>query len=238
MSTKISKTSVSAKNILRGPSAAANEKPITVRQSQRSATRERLVQATINLLRQEGVAAVTTVSVTRAAGIVQSGFYLHFKNIDECLRVAAEQVAEGIRSYVAETRRELHKINPDSLALLRDHCEKMLEIFNTERRFMEVFLHHRHDRSSLGEVMRELKTQVHADLVEDLQNVIFRRKLLLDSERERVSLQAEIILAAALITGEALIENRISRMETAAELLAVNIMSSTDNVFHPANRKK
>lgn len=214
------------------------KKPASMRQTQREATKERLVQATITLLRQEGVPAVTTVSVTRESGIVQSGFYLHFKNIDECLRVAAERVAEGIRNYVAETRREMYKINPDSLRLLRNHCQKMLEIFDTERQFAEVFLHHRHDRSSLGEVMRELKTQIHRDLVEDLENVIFRRKSLSEAEHERVSLQAEIILAAALITGETLIANRISKIETAAELLAANIMSSTDNVFLNPKSKK
>lgn len=205
------------------------EKPATIRQSQREATRERLIQATINLLRNEGVGAVTTVSVTRGAGIAQSGFYLHFKNIDECLRVAAERVAEGIRNYIAETRREMHTINAEDFDLLRRHCEKMLEIFSTERRFAEIFLHHRHDRSSLGEVMRELKTQIHADLLQDLLNVLFPRRALTAGQLERTSLQAEIILAAALIAGEALIENRISQMATAAELLAVNIVSLAGN---------
>ena len=241
MSTKISKLPLLSsaasppvgKNILNVLPAKCGEErsaaTVTVRQSQRQATRERLIQATINLLRQEGVGAVTTVSVTRAAGIVQSGFYLHFKNIDECLRVAAERVAEGIRQYIAETRREMHTINAEDFNLLRGHCEKMLEIFNTERRFAEIFLHHRHDRSSLGEVMRELKTQIHADLVEDLQNVLFRRRSVTSAQLERTSLQAEIILAAALIVGEALVENRISRMVTAAELLALNIVSLAGN---------
>lgn len=181
---------------------------------------------------------MTTVSVTRAAGIVQSGFYLHFKNIDECLRAAAEQVADGIRNYIAQTRREMHLLNPDDLDLLSRHCEKMLEIFNTERRFAEIFLPHRHDRSSLGEVMRALKTQIHADLAEDLQNVLFRRRSVTSSQLERTSLQAEIILAAALIAGEALIENRISQMATAAELLALSIMSLAGSASLKTKSKK
>lgn len=209
----------------------AEEPKLTLRAEQRAATRERLIQATLDLLRSGGTAAVSTVSVTKAAGIVQSGFYMHFKNTDEALRVAAERAAEQIGDYVAETRREMHRLDPDDLDLLREHCEKMLELFLREQHFVEIFLHHRNDKTSLGEVLRELAAQLHADLVEDLRNVIFRRRKIPAAQAEIVSLQAEIILAAALTTGEALIEKRIADIKTAASILAVNIMSATDAVF-------
>lgn len=201
------------------------------RKEKRAATRERLIQAAIDLLRKEGAAALNTVNVTRAAGIVQSGFYMHFKNIDECKKAAAERVAKRIRDYVARHRRRMHSIDPDDLDLLREHCEKMLEIFSEEKKFAEIFLSYRRDLSPLGEVMRELQEQLHADLVEDLCHVIFQNAEMPEKERERVSLQAEIILAAALTAGEALIEGRVSDIKTAADLLAINIMSSTDAAF-------
>ncbi len=195
------------------------------RREKRAATRERLVQATIELLRQDGAAALNTVNITKRAGIAQSGFYQHFTNIDECKRAAAERVAENIRRSVIKRRREINKINSEDAALLAAHLGKILDIFNTERKFAEIFLHNRHDRSPLGAVMRELYGQIHTDLAEDLQTVFFRRQKLSVAQRERLFLQAEIIFAATLTTGEALIENRISQPELAAELLAVNIIS-------------
>lgn len=195
------------------------------RREKRAATRERLVQATIELLRQDGAAALNTVNITKRAGIAQSGFYLHFTNIDECKRAAAERVAEGIRRSVTKQRREIHKINSEDAQLLAAHLGKILDIFDTERKFAEIFLHNRHDRSPLGAVMRELYQQIHTDLAEDLQTVFFRRQKLSAAARERLFLQAEIIFAAALTTGEALLENRISQPELAAQLLAVNIIS-------------
>lgn len=201
------------------------------RREQRAATRERLIQATLDLLRSGGAAAVSTVSVTRQAGIVQSGFYMHFKNTDEALRVAAERAAEQIGDYVAATRREMHRLDPDDLDLLREHCEKMLELFLREQNFVEIFLHHRNDKTSLGEVLRELAQQLHSDLVEDLRNVIFERRRVSAKERERISLQADIILAAALATGEALIKREVRDIRVAADLLAVNIMAATDAAF-------
>lgn len=212
-------------------SPSASESKTIPRREQRAATRERLIQATIDLLRAGGVSAVSTVSVTREAGIAQSGFYMHFKNIDEALRVAAERVAEQIGNYVAETRREMHRLDPDDLNLLREHCEKMLELFLKEQNFTEIFLRHRHDKTSLGEVLRELAVQLHFDLVEDLRNVIFQQRKIPKDWLEQISLQADIILAAAMTTGEALIEKRVSDIKTAANLLAINIMAATNAAF-------
>lgn len=198
------------------------------RREKRAATRERLLKATIALLRSEGIGALTTVAITKAAGLAQSGFYLHFAGVDDAKRAAAELVAERIRAYVARQRRRVHTLDPNDLKLLQRYCQKMLEIFETEPRFAEIFLHNRHDRSPLGAVMRELRRQLRDDLVEDLQNVLFRQRKIEPTEREIVSLQAEIILAAALACGEAIIEKRVQSIESAAELLAVNVLAATD----------
>ncbi|MCS7057649.1 MAG: TetR/AcrR family transcriptional regulator, partial [Meiothermus sp.] len=49
------------------------------------ATRERLIQATVEILSREGLGAVSTARVARDAGIVQSGFYAHFASLEECV---------------------------------------------------------------------------------------------------------------------------------------------------------
>ena len=201
------------------------------RREKRAATRERLIEATITLLRSEGIGALNTVAITKAAGLAQSGFYQHFAGVDEAKRAAAELIAERIRNDVARQRRRVHTLDPNDLKLLQRYCQKMLEIFESEPRFAEIFLHNRHDRSPLGEVMRELLRQLHQDLLEDLQNVLFRRRKIEPAEREMLSLQAEIILAAAFTCGEAIIEKRVRSIESAAELLAVNALAATERAF-------
>lgn len=197
------------------------------RREKRAATRERIVQATIELLRQDGAGALNTVNITRRAGIAQSGFYLHFASVDDAKRAAAERVAETIRRRIAEHRRELHKIDAENQSLIVAHCRKLLEIFETERRFAEIFLHNRHDRSALGAAMRELYAQITRDIAEDWQIVFFRRKKLTEAAREQIALQAEIIFGVALTIGEALLENRIGNLDRAAELFAINISATT-----------
>lgn len=61
-------------------------------------TRQRLLDAAIELLIDEGAAALTTTRLTARAGVVQSGFYGHFDSIVDC---KAEAVAEVERQVLA-----------------------------------------------------------------------------------------------------------------------------------------
>src|ERR1041385_42792 len=61
-----------------------------------SSTRQRLVQAVIDIVRGDGLGALTTVEITRRAGIAQPGFYKHFPNVDACLEEATKQMLEGM----------------------------------------------------------------------------------------------------------------------------------------------
>ena len=70
-----------------------------------AATRRRLIEATLEILSQEGSSSLTTGRVTERAGIVQSGFYKHFSNMDACLTAALSPIQAAVRADIATRRR-------------------------------------------------------------------------------------------------------------------------------------
>ena len=186
----------------------------------REATRERLVQAAIELIRKGGIGAVSTVSVTQAAGFAQSSFYMHFANVDECLNAAAEQVGERLRVFIATHRRQVQERGE------KEHFQAVLNLFLQERQFAELLLRHRHDSSPLGRVLGQIIEQIRTDLVGDLWHLA--QDAGIDAEHyPRVALQSEFILASVFAAGEALLAGRV----TDANLVAEELSLLTEAVF-------
>lgn len=65
---------------------------VETRSASKAATRERLLNAALEALDEEGEAGLTTVNVTRRAGIAQSSFYVHFSDMDDLLRQLIQEV--------------------------------------------------------------------------------------------------------------------------------------------------
>ena len=74
------------------------------RAEKKERTRNQLIQAAAELARTGGVAAVTTTAVTARVGVTQPAFYVHFKNVDEILAVAAEEISSRITQILREVR--------------------------------------------------------------------------------------------------------------------------------------
>ena len=184
------------------------------RRGTREGTRERLLQAAIELIRQGGIGAVSTVSVTQAAGFTQSSFYRHFRSVDECLIAAAEVVAAQVRSFIAEHRRESYARGEN------DHFQAVLQLFVREREVSELLLRHRHDPSPLGRVLEQLHRQILDDLITDLWQLA-QWAGIGEEHRERVALQAEFILAGVMTAGEALLSGRVTDVDLLAEQLSL-----------------
>ena len=55
--------------------------------------RRRIVEATLDLVRELGLGGLTTVAIARAARIHQPNFYAYFRNVDDCLAAAADAIA-------------------------------------------------------------------------------------------------------------------------------------------------
>ncbi len=190
------------------------EIPARRQRGTREATRERLVQAAIELIRKGGISAVSTVSVTQAAGFAQSSFYMHFANMDECLNAAAEKVGAEMRTFIATHRRQTQERGE------KDHFQAVLNLFLQERRFAELLLRHRHDSSPLGRVLGQLTEQIRADLISDLWHLA-QSVGIGEEHYPRVALQSDFILASVFAAGEALLAGRVGDANLVAEELSL-----------------
>jgi AcrR family transcriptional regulator len=210
------------KKPLRASTAVHHSPPARRQRGTKEAARERLLCAAIELIRQRGGEALSTVSVTEAAGFAQSSFYLHFQNVDECLRAAAEKVASELRIFIADHRRRTHEAVMAKTASPVAHYGTILQLFIEQRSFSELLLRHRHDRSPLGEVMRKMFEGVRADLIADSWSLasslgVHRRHY------DQIALTAELIHAQVMAAGEALLEGRFTDVDLLAAELSATI---------------
>jgi AcrR family transcriptional regulator len=143
------------------------------RRGKQGETRARLIQVAIELVRHEGLGALTTSRITKAAGIAQPGFYAHFKNVDDIVRSAVSEVVEEIRDKLRVVRR----IGMESLSQGRGAADldatstifrDTMDVLLADPSFAELFLRYRRDPSLLGGFMREMTERVRADIIEDL----------------------------------------------------------------------
>lgn len=88
---------------------------VSLRQSQALATRQRLVDVATELFATEGFAAVTTTSLSEAAGVTRGALYHHFTNMTEVMEAVFER-AEG--TLVDAVNRALETMGDSRVRLL------------------------------------------------------------------------------------------------------------------------
>jgi AcrR family transcriptional regulator len=182
-------------------------------------TRERLLAAALDLLHAGGEAAVTTVSLTRAAGIVQSAFYQHFSNVEECLATAAERICRDIREAVANHRRRMYESGPGTGPNLEAAYRDLFGLVSRQRALMQLFLRYRTDPLALGGVMHRFARDLRTDLAGQLAGQV-RKAGLPDPPPAWLEALAESLVGASLAAVEAYLEGRSPGVEEAARLLA------------------
>jgi AcrR family transcriptional regulator len=193
------------------------------RRGKQGETRARLIQVAIELMRREGLSALTTSRVTRDAGIAQPGFYAHFKNIDDIVQSAVSQVLEEMRVKVGRVKRafERHARASDvpSLDATRALYEDTLEVFLSDRSFAEIFLRYRRDPSPLGGFMREAAGRIREDLIEDIWRTA-RASGFKPEHHPLVGLWAEQTFALYLAAAESLLDGRYQDRAMVVDSLA------------------
>lgn len=205
------------------------------RLDRRRRTRERMLAATIAILRSEGVGAISVSRVAKRVGVHHSLFYAHFKNVDDCLAAAAEQVLRTLAPVDRELRRELFKrAVTDRRALARyfaDAFERWLE----QRPFVELLLAHRLDPSPLGEAMRPAFDAIRDELAAELDQLA--RQLGVDEARRgEVQSVADLHLSHWLWALEALISGRAPGRDVLADMLAEMFVATNMTFFSRATR--
>jgi len=138
------------------------------RREAKAVTRARLLEAALLVLDDVGEGGLTTTSVTRAAGMAQSSFYVHFTDMDDLLHNLVDELsAERRRRTRAARSRSRH--DPEHQDRLRDTFRVPVHAFASDPRLLHLMVRSRSDRSTpLGKWSRRLHEESRAGMVEDL----------------------------------------------------------------------
>ncbi len=136
------------------------------------ATYQKMVQAAVSIMREEGPGGVTTARLAEASGIVQSGFYTHFKNVDEAIVAAAEQTGQRLREVIRSWRAEIVALGGGTVQQLAEHYAALLKLLLRERHFTELYLQYRRAPGSLGVVLRRFEANVLRDVSVHLEQML------------------------------------------------------------------
>lgn len=143
------------------------------REARKQATRGRLLRSAMDIILRDGVGALTTGKIARGARIAQSGFYVHFDNIDACLAALGDELAGTLVDLEAGLRRRrLPGLQPEQM--LQDAVERMHIVLTgtlQRRREAELLLRCRLDPTPLGQGVRRAVQRAERLVVQDLWDV-------------------------------------------------------------------
>ena len=201
-------------------------KPRTTREE----TREQLLDAAIDLLRRDGVSAVSTVSVTNAIGLAQSGFYQHFSSVEECLEAAAQQCTLQLRKFVVDHLEATQQETEDPLAAHVRHYQAMLDVCVNDHVVGELFLRRRFDESPVGRAMQDFHKALRDDLASNLRSIA--RALDPRFGRDsRIPFLADFLLAMTMTAAERLRDDSSNDSQQLADELAAYTFAMCENLW-------
>jgi len=138
------------------------------RREAKDLTRRRLLASALRILDTEGEAGLSTGNVCRQAGVAQSTFYVHFRNMQELLRALGEEAGRRVGPVVREARRRSSE-EPHSAERLREAFRVPLEAMCGHPEFFRLTVRARHDRASpLGDSARRRADAAREGFFEDL----------------------------------------------------------------------
>jgi len=184
------------------------------RSSQKLDTRRKLIDAALTLSAAHGFSSLSLREVAKAAGIAPTGFYRHFRSIDELGLVLVDNVGLTLRQLIREARHSFSQENgrvSGSIAVFLDYVVENPHLFR-------LLLGERMGSSvAFREALRKEIDRFVAELTEDLEN---------EAKRERrpipqAPLAAEAIVAIVFGVGaEALDLPKHRRAQLAERLIA------------------
>lgn len=187
-------------------------------------TRERLIRAAVAIAMEEGVGAVTTVSVCRRVGIAQSSYYTHFASRDELLSAIGERSAAATRRATRQARLRFGE-NRDQ-EHLRATVRAPLELIRSNPELFRLGLRARHEPETtpLGAHGRAVADLNRDELADDLMAMARQDD---PDLRRRYEMVADCIAAMVSTLGEGHVEGRYPDMEEVVDLLAIYTAGSS-----------
>lgn len=187
------------------------------REESKLITRRRLIEAATRLLSEQGTAGLSASAVSRAAGIAQPTFYVHFEDRDDLLQTLAAEKLGSLRQALRDARRRLGE--GEGIEALRDTFRLPLRALLDQPELFRLYVREYYDPSSpLGRQSRQLFDELRGDLVEDL--VRLGLPATSRAEREQVEMMAESMIVQTQALGLGVLEGRYSSLEAAVDVLA------------------
>ncbi len=180
-------------------------------------TRERLLAAALAIADEEGIGAVTTVSVARRVGIAQSSFYTHFPSRDALLLA----LGQWATAYGRRANRLARRRFGDDLAdreRFRDTFRVPLRDIVAHPELFRLSIRSRHEpeTSPIGRFAREVWSANRTDLAEDLNTLGFAGG---PEAQRRLEMFADCLIAMTEALALGLIDGRYDDSEEVIDLL-------------------
>jgi AcrR family transcriptional regulator len=196
------------------------------RRRDKDGSRKALLKAAFDLL-AEG-RHVTTVEVTRRAGLAQSSFYAHFADTDECALAAVREVVERIEEHVSE-RQGFVRFPPTDREALEAHIAALLgdkDVGDTN----PVFTRFKRDPGPIGDVVRQHLGAMRAGMLEDLWRFAVISGVGSEHYAE-FAIQADLIVGTIVHASSAIREGRYRDVEQVARVIARNFWAANTKMI-------
>ncbi len=102
------------------------------RLEQKERTRRRLIDAALSLSGERGFSALSLREIAKASGITATGFYRHFRDLDELGLVLVDEVALTLRQLIREARSRFNAHDgrtKASIAAFMDYAHRKPHLF-------------------------------------------------------------------------------------------------------------
>ncbi|GIW24826.1 TetR/AcrR family transcriptional regulator [Meiothermus sp.] len=194
------------------------------------ATRERLVQATVEILSREGLGAVSTARVARDAGIVQSGFYAHFASLEDCVVEAAQHIGQRIHDTIREGLAHLREQGVGDFELVLAQYRRILDQLEAQWQFVELLLRYFREPTPLGHTLAAIQQSIRDELTHHLM-ALLKPLDIPDGGRPEAAYLADLMVNMLLSSVQSLRWEPALNRELVAYLLTVETISMAARTY-------
>ncbi|GIW35723.1 TetR/AcrR family transcriptional regulator [Meiothermus sp.] len=208
---------------------SSNAKPLRKRRDGQ-ATRERLIQATVEILSREGLEAISTARVAHDAGIVQSGFYAHFASLEDCVVAAAEHIGRRIQDSIREGLSLLREEGVNDFNLVLAQYHRILDQLEAQWQFVELLLRYFREPTPLGRTLAAIQQSIRDELTQHLMTLL-KPLAIPDGGRPEAAFLADLMVNMLLSAVQSLRWEPSLNKELVAYLLAAETISMAARTY-------
>jgi len=184
------------------------------RAEQKERTRKKLVDATLALSAEKGLASLSLREVSKEAGITPAAFYRHFHDMEELGLVLIVEVGQGLRQLLREARRQVAKGGGSGV---RASVEAFLGYIAENQNLFRVL---QGERQGSSPAFRKALFSELGRFIEDVAEDLERESARLKAPIHDPALAAEAVIAVTFtLGGEALDLPKHRRLELAERII-------------------